>query len=99
MRMSWIAREWTPPDSARRPRERWHGTYWAYQPFSLTEPEWRIDPAVAVEAGRVERHIRSLKFHEAAGKLEAVSRYLLRSEAVSSSYIEGLRVQCAEHCV
>ena len=89
--MSWTAREWTPPDSARRPRERWQGTYWAYQPFSLTEPEWRIDPAVATEAGRVERRIRNLKFHEAAGKLEAVSRYLLRSEAVSSSYIEGLR--------
>lgn len=91
MRMSWIAREWTPPDSARRPRERWQGTYWAYRPFSLTEPEWHIDPAVAAEAGRVERRIRNLKFHQAAGKLEAVSRYLLRSEAVSSSYIEGLR--------
>ena len=91
MLMSWTAREWTPPDSARRPRERWQGTYWAYQPFSLTEPEWRIDPAVAAEAGRVERRIRNLKFHKAAGKLEAVSRYLLRSEAVSSSYIEGLR--------
>ena len=89
--MSWTAREWTPPDSARRPRDRWQGTYWAYQPFSLSEPEWRIDPAVAAEAGRVERRIRNLKFHEAAGKLEAVSRYLLRSEAVSSSYIEGLR--------
>ena len=89
--MSWTAREWTAPDSARRPRERWQGTYWAYQPFSLTEPEWRIDPAVAAEAGRVERRIRNLKFHKAAGKLEAVSRYLLRSEAVSSSYIEGLR--------
>lgn len=91
MLMSWTAREWTPPDSARRPRDRWQGTYWAYQPFSLSEPEWRIDPAVAAEAGRVERRIRNLKFHEAAGKLEAVSRYLLRSEAVSSSYIEGLR--------
>ena len=89
--MSWTAREWTPPDSARRPRERWQGSYWVYQPFSLTEPEWRIDPAVAAEAGRVERRIRRLKFHEAAGNLEAVSRYLLRSEAVSSSYIEGLR--------
>ena len=91
MLMSWIAREWTPPDSARRPRDRWQGTYWAYQPFSLSEPEWRIDPAVAAEAGRVERRIRNLKFHKAAGKLEAVSRYLLRSEAVSSSHIEGLR--------
>ena len=91
MLMSWIAREWTPPDSARRPRERWQGTYWAYQPFSLTEPKWRINPAVAAEAGRVERRIRNLKFHKAAGKLEAVSRYLLRSEAVSSSHIEGLR--------
>lgn len=91
MLMSWTAREWTPPDSARRPRERWQGTYWAYRPFSLTEPEWHIDPAVAAEAGRVERRIRNLKFHQAAGKLEAVSRYLLRSEAVSSSYIEGLR--------
>lgn len=89
--VSWTAREWTPPDSARRPRERWQGTYWAYQPFSLTEPEWHIDPSVAAEAGRVERRIRSLKFHEAAGKLEAVSRYLLRSEAISSSHIEGLR--------
>lgn len=91
MLVSWTAREWTPPDSARRPRERWQGTYWAYQPFSLTEPEWHIDPSVAAEAGRVERRIRSLKFHEAAGKLEAVSRYLLRSEAISSSHIEGLR--------
>lgn len=91
MRMSWTAREWTPPDIARRPRERWQGTYWAYQPFSLTEPEWHIHPAVAAEAGRVERRIRNLRFHEATGKLEAVSRHLLRSEAVSSSYMEGLR--------
>lgn len=89
--MSWTAREWTPSDNARRPRDRWHGTYWAYQPFSLTTPEWRIDPEVAAEAGRVERRIRNLKFHDAAGKLEAVSRHLLRSEAVSSSYMEGLR--------
>ena len=89
--MSWTAREWTPSDNARRPRDRWHGTYWAYQPFSLTRPEWRTDPTVAAEAGRVERRIRNLKFHDAAGKLEAVSRHLLRSEAVSSSYIEGLR--------
>lgn len=89
--MSWTPREWTPPDNARRQRDRWHGTYWAYQPFSLTTPEWRIEPSVAAEAGRVERRIRNLKFHDAAGKLEAVSRHLLRSEAVSSSYMEGLR--------
>lgn len=90
-RMSWSVGEWTPPDDARRPRDRWGGTYWSYQPFSLIKPEWRIDPVVATEASRVERRIRAQKFHELTGKLEAISRYLLRSEAVSSSYIEGLR--------
>lgn len=89
--MSWTARKWTPTDDARRPRDRWSGTYWAYTPVSLTKPEWRVAPEVATEASRVERRIRTQRFHESAGKLEAVSRYLLRSEAVSSSYIEGLR--------
>lgn len=89
--MSWTKQEWIPPDDARRTRDRWGGTYWAYEPFSLTRAKWSPDPVVSKEAARVERRIRNLTFDASAGKLEALSRYLLRSEAVSSSYMEGVQ--------
>ncbi len=89
--MSWKVQTWSPSELGRRPRDRWGGTYWSYVPFALASPEWRIDPHVSQEAARVERRIRHLNLRESAGRMEALSRYLLRSEAVSSSFIEGVQ--------
>ena len=89
--MSWKAHTWSPSELGRRPRDRWGGTYWSYVPFALATPEWQIDPHVSQEAGRVERRIRSLNLRESAGKLETLAPYLLRSEAVSSSFMEGVQ--------
>lgn len=89
--MSWKAHTWSPSELGRRPRDRWGGTYWSYVPFALATPEWQIDPHVSQEAGRVERRIRSLNRLESVDTLEALAPYLLRSEAVSSSFIEGVQ--------
>jgi Fic family protein len=51
-----------------------------------------LDPAVDSQAGRAERAVRGLLDAPGAGGLEGLARFLLRSEAIASSRIEGLAV-------
>lgn len=89
--MRWDADTWTPSAAARSRRERWAGSYWTFVPMSLTSgADWRIDAELAVQAAHVERRIRAIGDSEAAGAFEGIARFLIRSEAVASSRIEGV---------
>lgn len=89
--MRWDRHTWTPPATARSRRERWSGTYWTFVPISLTSgADWRIDAELAVRAAHVERRIRAIGDSGAAGAFEGIARFLIRSEAVASSRIEGV---------
>lgn len=51
-----------------------------------------LDPDVSELAGQVEAEVRSLGELPGANGLEGLARFLLRSEAIASSRIEGLQV-------
>lgn len=70
-------------------RDRARGPYRRYVPDALAGYPLVVDPALAQTSADVERGIRAL--NGAGGDaLAAVSRFLLRSEAIASSQIEGL---------
>lgn len=49
-----------------------------------------FSPELTRRAARIEREILDLNRHAASGQLESVARLLMRSEAISSSRIEGI---------
>lgn len=49
-----------------------------------------FSPELTSRAARIEREISDLNRHAASGQLESVARLLMRSEAISSSRIEGI---------
>ncbi len=49
-----------------------------------------FSPELTSRAARIERDILGLNRHAASGQLESVARLLMRSEAISSSRIEGI---------
>lgn len=89
----WVERHWVPVDGpgiGRRARQG--GKYWAYVPDPLSGRSFVVPSELAKTADRVEQKIRALN-RDRAGLgtgLEGIARFLLRSEAISSSRIEGL---------
>lgn len=77
-----------PGVDAPRPQDRRSGNYYAYLPDSITL-QMPIFETNASRAALIERKIRALETMDTAG-LESISRFLLRSEALASSQIEGL---------
>lgn len=71
-------------------RDRRSGPYLAYVPDTLVDRPLRLDGDVAREATSAERAVRGLTAGESAAGLESLSRFLLRSEAIASSRIEGI---------
>ncbi|MEU6351590.1 Fic family protein [Streptomyces sp. NPDC047072] len=66
-------------------------TFAAYEPDLLTGRQIRLSPELAAEVAEVDLLVRS--FNDAAPTsphLESLARFLLRSEAVASSRIEGV---------
>ncbi|MHC3393988.1 Fic family protein [Streptomyces lavendulocolor] len=66
-------------------------TFAAYEPDLLTGRQIRLSAELAAEVAEVDRMVRS--FNDAAPTsphLESLARFLLRSEAVASSRIEGV---------
>ncbi len=93
---SWVERRWEASLDALRTRDRRSGSYRAYQPdFLLTRP-LTIDPDLTTKAARVETAVRGLASGPGAHALEGMARFLLRSEAIASSRIEGLQVSAQQ---
>lgn len=81
---------WENPYDSGIPRsDRRSGGYRAYTPTALAGMRLAVSPAVDAEVAAAERAVRSLN-RGSHGDLGLVSRFLLRSEAIASSYIEGI---------
>src|SRR5699024_8879709 len=84
------AQYWENPHDSGIPRaDRRSGEYRTYTPSALTGMRLTIGPEVDAEVAAAERAVRALD-RGAHRDLGLVSRFLLRSEAIASSYIEGI---------
>ena len=81
---------WENPYDSGVPRaDRRSGKYRTYTPSALTGMRLAIGPEVDAQVAAAERAVRALN-RGAHQDLGLVSRFLLRSEAIASSYIEGI---------
>ncbi|MGO1899304.1 MAG: Fic family protein [Brevibacterium yomogidense] len=86
----WQPRHWeSEVDSGVPRRERRSGEFCAYIPDLLTDAPLMLSPATARLLAEAETAVRRLDRRSAHG-LASLSRFLLRSEAIASSRIEGL---------
>ncbi|MFD6677607.1 Fic family protein [Rhodococcus zopfii] len=90
--MADVRKQYWEPDltSGLVARDRRGGTYETYHPDLLTTRALVLPPEVTARAAITEREIRSLSTGPGAAGLAALSRLLLRSEAIASSMIEGI---------
>lgn len=68
------------------------GAYRAYLPDDLVHRPVVLSAELSTRAAEVEADVRRLSAAPEAGSLEGVARFLLRSEAIASSRIEGMQV-------
>ncbi len=83
---------WPPSLTAPRARDRRGGRFHPYLPDLLISRPLVVDAHLGAKAAQVERSVRSLVSGPGARTLEGLARFLLRSEAIASSRIEGLQV-------
>jgi Fic family protein len=89
---SWITRQWAASfDAPSRSGQR-GGTYRAYLPDDLVTRPVVLSAGLAVRAAEVEADVRALSTAPETRALEGLARFLLRSEAIASSRIEGMQV-------
>lgn len=87
----WDELYWEPdPDAGYSRASRRGGRYQAYVPDPLGSRPLSVPVELAAKAAAVERAIRALSGAPGADGLAAISRLLTRSEAISSSKIEGV---------
>lgn len=96
----WVERHWLPLDGPGLSRQaRKGGAYQAFFPDALASRDVKLSAELSKEAGRVEQKILELSARGARGGrgsgtgLEGKAGFLLRSEAMSSSRIEGITPQ------
>lgn len=89
---NWERAVWVAASNAPGREDRRGGEYERYQPDLLVNRPLTLDPDVSALAWQVEASVRSLGEKPGAGGLEGLARFLLRSEAIASSRIEGLQV-------
>ncbi|MEE2058011.1 Fic family protein [Rhodococcus artemisiae] len=82
---------WKPdPGSGLIARDRRGGHYERYVPDLVTDRPLIMPPDLAARAASAERDIRRLGTGPGSGGLQSIARFLLRSEAIASSMIEGI---------
>lgn len=87
----WLDDVWQPTVETSLPRsDRRHGPYRQYAPDRIGDRSLLVDAAVAHKATTAEQMVRALSTGPGATSLEGLSRFLLRSEAIASSQIEGI---------
>jgi Fic family protein len=88
---SWAHDVWEPSIESGLPRsDRRHGTYLRYVPDLVVERPLLVPGPLAHRAAVAERAVRSLAAGPGVRPLEGMARFLLRSEAIASSLIEGI---------
>lgn len=88
----WDDAFWPGIDSAPRIRDTRSGHFARYVPDLLNQRPMRFPLELGRLAAQVEMNVRKLDGNPGSRGLEALSRFLLRSEAIASSRIEGLSV-------
>ena len=84
----WITRFWeNPHEGGLRRRDRRSGEYRAYVPDPLVGAALVLSPSTEALAARAEARVRALG---ALPDMAGIARFLLRSEAIASSRIEGV---------
>lgn len=88
----WHDRHWEADIGAPHRRDQRGGPYQAYEPGPLCS--WPIVVSVEMSEliAQAENAVRALAVGPEVGGLEGLARFLLRSEAIASSRIEGLSV-------
>lgn len=87
-----LDRRWEGVEAAPSRRERRSGHYAPYVPDPLMTRPLVLAPELGYRAATVEAAVRGLALGPGAKGLEGLARFLLRSEAIASSRIEGLEV-------
>jgi Fic family protein len=77
-------------------RDRRTGGYRPYRPDPLVSRAVVLDSALSVRVARLERLVQGVTDHPGANGLEGLARFLLRSEAIASSRIEGSQVSAQQ---
>jgi Fic family protein len=88
--------QWAPSFDAPRRRDRRGGVYYAYIPDPLVTRALVVDADLTARAAAAERAVLEIATSSSASTLEGLSRFLLRSEAIASSRIEGLQVSAQQ---
>lgn len=84
---------WLSEGTERSRKERASGTYEYFLPTKLSNLSVALEPDVVGDVSRAEVAINKLNTEaKALHNTEGLARLLLRAEAVSSSYIEGLSI-------
>jgi len=87
---SWEVAHWeSDPGSGVPNRDRRHGPYRRFLPDQLSSYPLAFEAATSRAIAEAEREVAALALPE-AGALASVARFLLRSEAIASSRIEGV---------
>ena len=82
---------WVSDGSGMSRRQRASGVYYWYLPTKLCELPVLLEPDVVSDVVKAEVALATCKKRAPKGT-EGIARILLRSEAVSSSHIEGLEI-------
>ncbi|GAA4933854.1 Fic family protein [Actinomycetospora succinea] len=93
---TWLDQRWEPALGAPGSRDRRGGIFHAYRPDELADRPISLPPPLGRRANQVERAIADLVAGPEIGALEGLARFLLRSEAIASSRIEGLQVSARQ---
>ncbi|MGH4007384.1 MAG: hypothetical protein ACRDTH_04320 [Pseudonocardiaceae bacterium] len=89
---SWTTQRWVLFfDAPSRAGQR-GGAYRAYLPDELVTRPVVLSAKLAARAAEVESRVRALSIAPETRALEGLARFLLRSEAIASSRIEGMQV-------
>ena len=88
----WQANHWTPSPNAPARDDRVGGEYSTYRPDLLMNRPLALASDVSDLSWQVEQAVRRLGDRPGVRGLEGLARFLLRSEAIASSRIEGLQV-------
>jgi len=86
-------KQWLSSGSGQRRIERKSGSYYAYIPTRLATLTIQHDSDVIADIVSAEKALQLVETRENISKdIDGLSRFLLRAEAISSSFIEGLQL-------
>ena len=92
----WLPQHWEPSLDAPSRAGRQGGRFSAYRPDRLEGRPLALGGAVSARAADVEAAVRRLTLRPESRSLEGLARFLLRSEAIASSRIEGMQVSAQQ---